>query len=179
MKHMKAKMISYLKAHPQANFKTLLHDTTNGYNHTYSDILKGTPASLNSNFYDPILRERLYGKHPPLQPFENWYKDQLKLQKRSFTPRTARLRNYNDFRVNDLVFVQYDGLTKVQKRHWSQRTERTLYRIARVNTIGKLILYLCTKILHYIPCLFFKRQLHSWNSQKDGNHIFREKISVA
>ena len=107
--------------------------------HTYSDILKGSPASLNSNFFDPVLRERLYGKHPRLQPFQNWYQDQLKLQKKSLKVREGRLRNLNDFRVNDLVMVQYDGLTKVQKRHWSQRTERDLYRIARVNTIGNYL----------------------------------------
>ena len=48
----------------------------------------------------------------------------------------GRLRNNNDFRVNDLVMVQFQSLTKVQKRYWSQRTERDLYRIACVNTIG-------------------------------------------
>ena len=131
-------MTSYLKLHPDANFSDLLSATVKSYNQTYSKVLKGSPASLNSNYYDPILRERLYGKHNRLQPFEHWYKDQLKLQRRSLQVRTGPLQNNNDYRVNDLVLVQFQSLTKVQKRHWSQRTERDLYRIARVNTIGNI-----------------------------------------
>ena len=139
MKNLKAKIIAYLKIYPNTNFKTLLDETVRGYNHTFSDVIKGSPASLNSNFFDPVLREMLYGNHPRLQPFRSWYHNQLKLQKKTLKVRKGRLRSTDNFRVNDLVLVQYERLTKVQKHHWSQRTERELYRIARVNTIGKFM----------------------------------------
>ena len=131
-----------MKIHPDANFSRLLRDSVKSYNNSYSKVLKGTPSSLNSNYFDPVLRERLYGHHNRLQPFEHWFKNQIRLQKKSLKSRKGRLRNNDDFRVNDLVLVQFQGLTKVQKRHWSQRTETELYRIARVNTIGICIYYL-------------------------------------
>ena len=80
----------------------------------------------------------LCGDTSKLLPFEIWYLDQLKLQKKSLEKRKGRLKNLNDFRVNDLCMLQYSGLTKVQKRYWSQCTERDLYRFARVNTIGQI-----------------------------------------
>ena len=112
---------------------------------------------MNSNYFDPILRERLYGNHPRLQPFQNWYQDQLKLQKKSLKTRKGRLKNRNDFRVNDLVMVRFGGLTKVQKRHWSQRNERDLYRIARVNTIGRLM---CYPLQNHFAFIFYFCSIH-------------------
>ena len=41
------------------------------------------------------------------------------------------MRNNDDFRVSDLVFVQY---RKKLQRNWSRRTEQDLYRIERVLT---------------------------------------------
>ena len=100
--------------------------------------MKGAPSNLNSNYFDPVLRERLYGHHPRLQSFETWFIDQMKLQKKSLQPRKGGLRNRDDYRVNDLLTVQYQRLTKVQKHQWAQRVEKELYRIERVNTIGKI-----------------------------------------
>ena len=68
-------------------------------------IVQGTPASLNSNYFDPILRARLYKHHPKLQPFEEFYKNQLRLQKKSLKPRKGPPRSRDDFRCNDLVMV--------------------------------------------------------------------------
>ena len=75
---------------------------------------------LNSNFFDPVLRERLYGNHPRLLPFEHWYKNQLKFQKKSLKHRKGLPRNNNDFFVNDLgiqklgscKFIEYDKFLK-------------------------------------------------------------------
>ena len=120
MRHLKAKIISYLKLHPDANFNALLRDTVKSYNESYSKVLKGSPSSLNSNFFDLVLRERLYGHHPRLLPFEDWYKNQLKFQKKSLKHRKGLPRNNNDFFVNDLgiqklgscKFIEYDKFLK-------------------------------------------------------------------
>ena len=82
VKYLKTRIISYLKMHPKKNFPEVLHQALTSYNETYSDLLQGTPASLNSNYFDPILRARLYKHHPKLQPFEEFYKNQLRLQKK-------------------------------------------------------------------------------------------------
>ena len=140
MKYIKTKIISYLKIYPTANFPNLLKAVLDSYNHTFSDKINGKPAELNSNYFDPVLRRRLYKNQPALQPFETWFKDQLKLQSRSLKPRTGELKNRDDLRVSDLVFVLYRE--KRLQRNWSRKTERILYRVARVVTAhGKPFTY--------------------------------------
>ena len=132
LKNIKTKMISYLKIHPTASFPTLLKAVIKSYNNTYSDVLKGKPADLNSNYFDAILRSRLYKNQPALQPFDTWYKEQLKAQKKSLKTRKGSLRNRDDFRVLDLVFIVYK--IRYLQRNWSRQNTRTLYRIERVVT---------------------------------------------
>ena len=67
-----------------------------------------------------------------LQPFETWYKQQLKAQKKSLRPLKSPFRSRDDFRVLDLVFVFYR--TPYLQRNWSRKNTRALYRIERVIT---------------------------------------------
>ena len=59
-----------------------LSDVTYSYNNTVSSSHGRTPASVNSSLFDPFLREALYGHQAKLQPFEVFYKEQLKLRKK-------------------------------------------------------------------------------------------------
>ena len=138
VKHLKTKIISYLKIHPQADFPEVLAAAVKSYNETYQNVLKGSPASVNSNYFDPLLRERLHKHHPKLQPFETWYKNQLFLQKRVLEPRKGPPKSRDDFRINDLVMLtDYPVTTKLTKRNWSRRTKLALYRVERVDTSQK------------------------------------------
>ena len=74
MKHLKSKIIKYMKINSDANFSTMLKESVDSYNKTFSKVLNGSQSNFNSNFYDPVLRERLYGHHQRLQPFGLWYK---------------------------------------------------------------------------------------------------------
>ena len=64
LKSIKTKLITYLKIHPQASFPPLLDAIVQSYNNTYSDIIKGKPAELNSNYFDAKLRQKLYKDKP-------------------------------------------------------------------------------------------------------------------
>ena len=132
LKQIKTKIITYLKIHPKASFPSLLKAVIKSYNMSYSDVLKGTPAQFNSNYFDAILRHRLYKDQPALQPFKTWVKEQLKAQKKSLEPRRGPLKNRDDFRVLDLCFIAYRD--KKIHRNWSRQYARDLYRVERVVT---------------------------------------------
>ena len=99
LKHLKTRMIRFLKVHPNTSFTKLLSAAVKSHNSTYTPLLKAAPADVNSNFYDPILRKRLYKDYPKLEPFQTWYLDQLQKQKKSLTKRkTIGVKNADDFR---------------------------------------------------------------------------------
>ena len=131
-KHIKTKIITYLKIHPEADFPSLLKAVIKSQNNTFSQVLKGTPSEFNSNYFDPLLRKRLYKNHSALQPFETWYKEQLNLQRKAFQPRLKNLKNRDDFCVSDLVFVLFRK--PYLQRNWSRQNTHQLYRIERVHT---------------------------------------------
>ena len=138
VKYLKTRMISYLKIHPQKNFPDVLNKAVTSYNQTHQKLLQGSPACLNSNFFDPILRACLHKHHPKLLPFDQWYKQQLVLQKKFLTPRKGPPKSRDDFRVNELVMLQhYPIVSDLKRRNWSRRIKKDLYRIERVDTRQK------------------------------------------
>ena len=58
LKHLKTKMVTYLKINTDTPFPKLLKDVVESYNNTRSDLLQDTPRNLNSNYFDAILRQR-------------------------------------------------------------------------------------------------------------------------
>ena len=89
-----------------------LSDVTYSYNNTVSSSHGRTPASVNSSLFDPFLREALYGHQAKLQPFEVFYKEQLKLRKKANTPdKPSEKPNFDerkdDFKKGSLVYIDY------------------------------------------------------------------------
>ena len=132
LKYVKNKIITYLKINPKVDFPDLLKAVIKSKNNTFSSVLDGTPAERNSNYFDPVLRRQLYKNKPALQPFETWYKKQLKFQQESLQPRVESSKDSNDFKVSDLVLSVYKR-TRMD-RGWSRKHTRDLYRVERVIT---------------------------------------------
>ena len=60
------------KTWTEKRFEAALQDTISSYNATVSSSTGFPPASVNSPEFDPILRERLYGKNTKLQRFKTF-----------------------------------------------------------------------------------------------------------
>ena len=120
-----------------------LKDVTYSYNHTVSSSHGRTPISVNSPMFDPFLREALYG-HQPLQPFEVFYKEQLKLRKKANTPdKKADKPNFNEgsdqFKKGSLVYIDYVDDYQVSRKYNVKRGP--IYEICEVNTLQRPFLY--------------------------------------
>ncbi len=112
-----------------------LKQATYSLNHTKtrSGIV---PALTNHSWYDPYLRQVLFPHHH-LEPFEKFYAEQLKLQKRVSKPNPKAVENmsssYKTFRINDLVFVDFTYNYNLLRP--SYRIQRgNMFRIARIDT---------------------------------------------
>ena len=89
-----------------------LRDVTHSYNNTVSSSHGCTPTSVNSPQFDPFLRAALYGHQAKLQPFDVFYKEQLKLRKKANTPDKPNEKpNFNEgkdeFKKGSLVYIDY------------------------------------------------------------------------
>ena len=121
-----------------------LEDVTYSYNHTESSSHKITPISVNSPLFDPFLREALYGPRAKLQPFETFYKEQLKLRKKANTPDPEEDKpNFNEgkdnFKKGSLVYVDYADDSHIGGKYGVKRGP--IYEICEVNTVQSPYLY--------------------------------------
>ena len=118
-----------------------MKDLVYSYNHTVSSSHQRTPISVNSPKFDPFLREALYGPQQ-LQPFEVFYKEQLKLRKKANTP-DKKKPNFNEgkdqFRKGDLVYIDYVDDYQVSRKYHVKRGP--IYEVCDVNTLQRPFLY--------------------------------------
>ena len=118
-----------------------LQDLVYSYNHTVSSSHGRTPISVNSPMFDPFLREALYGPLK-LEPFEKFYKEQLKLRKKANTPDNKKpnfKEGPNDFKKGSLVYIDFLDDYQVSRKYNVKRGP--IYEIAEVNTLQKPFLY--------------------------------------
>ena len=121
-----------------------LKDVTYSYNHTVSSSHGRTPISVNSPLFDPFLREALYGPRAKLQPFDVFYREQLKLRRKANTPdREEDLPNFNEekdsFKKGSLVYVDYSDDSHVGGKYNVKRGP--IYEVSEVNTLERPFLY--------------------------------------
>ena len=159
-----------LKPWTEKRFEAALQDTISSYNATVSSSTGFPPASVNSPEFDPILRERLYGKNTKLQRFETFYTEQLKSWKKANTPRKApKKANFkegeNDFKKGDSVFVDYEDDKFGRAGYKVQRGP--ILEISRVNVLTSPYLY---KLMNPKT----KKELHGWYY---GRELARSDLS--
>ena len=118
-----------------------LKDLVHSYNHTESSSHGRMPISVNSPMFDPFLREALYGPQQ-LQPFDVFYKEQLKLRKRANTPEKKK-PNFNEgkdqFKKGSLVYIDYVDDYQVSRKYNVKRGP--IYEISEVNSLQRPFLY--------------------------------------
>ena len=124
--------------------KRALQDVVYSYNHSESSSHGRTPISVNSPIFDPFLREALYGPQNSLQPFEVFYKEQLKLRKKANTPDAKEKKpNFNEgkdqFKKGSLVYIDYVDDYQVSRKYNVKRGP--IYEISEVNTLQRPFLY--------------------------------------
>lgn len=146
----KTKLVKALKQRSQSILKTsdrylsrLLDQVTASYNNT-SNKHNFTPASVNSEEFDPFLRSVLYPNHK-VQPFEDFLAEQLKLQEKLTSPNPKGLETMNEtdgsLRVNDLVYVDFKFKNYVQNMAYATK-RGSLNRIARIDSTREPYLYI-------------------------------------
>ena len=142
---LKSKLTKYLRKYPSeisgSQFGRILQDAVFSYNHTVTK--QGfTPSSVNSILFDPFLRQTIF-PNEKLKPFDDFYSEQLKLQKRVNSPNPKADRDMDEsetaYRVNDLVFLDFQYKNEFRKAYRIRRGN--LYRIARVDTTKRPFLF--------------------------------------
>ena len=100
------------------------------------------PSQINDMKYDPWLRQVLYPDRK-IQPFNSFYSEQLKLQKKLSKPDPKALENMdespNNWRLADEVMIDFPPSTMGRKTYKRQRGQ--IYRISRIDTRTKPYLY--------------------------------------
>ena len=94
--------------------------------------------------FDPFLREALYGAQNHLQPFEVFYKEQLKLRQQANTPDPPHKRpNFNEgkdqFKKGSLVYIDFVDDYQVSRKYNIKRGP--IFEISEVNTLQRPFLY--------------------------------------
>ena len=147
IRNIKRKFIKNMRNDPrpwtEKRFESALKDVCTSYNSTPNSH-GFAPASVNSPEYDPVLREKLYGKDAKLQRFEKFYTEQLKLRKKANTPRKAPVKaNFkegpNDFKKGDKDFIDYEEDKFGRAGYKIQRGP--ILEVSRVNVLTSPYLY--------------------------------------
>ena len=140
---LKKKLFQFFQENPDKithlEFEEELKNVTHSFNTT--EAPHGlTPSDANTPYLDPLLRERLYGKQK-LQPFEEYYEQQLKWQKKAHTlrPKSAINDAINNFRINENVYIDYDSKKFASK--YNPRRNLRIYKIKSVNTLQRPFIY--------------------------------------
>ena len=76
-----------------------------------------------------------------MQPFEEYYEQQLKWQKKANTPRAKSAINDrpDSFRINENVYIDYDR--KKFDSKYNPRRDLRIYKIKSVNTLERPFIY--------------------------------------
>ena len=91
--------------------------------------------------FDPFLREALY-EPQKLEPFEKFYKEQLKLRKMANTPDNKKpnfKERPNDFKKGSLVYIDFLDDYQVSSKY--NVKHGPIYEISEVNTLQNPYLY--------------------------------------
>ncbi len=147
---LKSKIVKFIRQNTDLglsnrNLAKVLKDATASFNDSVNSA-GFAPSSVNSEFFDPFLRQILYPNHR-VEKFDVFYTEQLKRQTKANSPDQKALNEASqkpdNYRVGDMVYIDW----KTDRMNRSYKVRRgNVYRVARVNTISKPYLYLLEDI---------------------------------
>ena len=108
---LKKRMNKYLIKYPKSNLRRVLKNATASYNSSINSAFHYSPQSINDPKFDPLIRRIMYGPDKPLEAFDEWLEDQLKLQKIVNQPRIKVDKSdesYTQWRKSDKVLVNFN-----------------------------------------------------------------------
>ena len=128
----------------EKRFESALKDTITSINSTVSTAHGFRPASVNSPEFDPVLREKLYGKDARLPRFETFYTETLRRQKKANTPRETPAKpgfkeGENNFKKSNWVYIDWEEDKFARAGYRVQRGP--ILEVSRVNVLTSPYIY--------------------------------------
>ena len=97
------------KTYSDKLLKRYLKEAVESYNGTINNAHKITPREAHNIELDPWHRKVQF-PHEQLEPFDRWFTDEMRRQKKANTPNKKARENFNEkvFRLGDHVFIDWD-----------------------------------------------------------------------
>ena len=148
---MKKKLIQNLRKQPtrkhytEKMLKKNLKDVLASVNNTITASHGKPPAKVNHPIFDPYLR-RMQNPQEPLLPFDEFFTEQMRLQKLVTKPNPKGKENYDEstYHVGDEVYIDY--LPSALARSYHQKRGKT-FKVSRVDTTSEPWIYELTDIM--------------------------------